>query len=69
MKKKNDNLGEMTRMPRAVHEEVQQDAIPQAVHVLLPKVLQKVPLRAPRLLWQQRRLPLLQQLEDSARRT
>lgn len=59
----------MTRMPITVHKEVQQDPIPQALHVLLPEMLQQVPVCAPRFLWEQGCVPLLQQLEDQGRRT
>ncbi|XP_051121034.1 uncharacterized protein LOC127244520 isoform X2 [Andrographis paniculata] len=47
-------------MPIAMYEEVQQDTVPQTLHVLLPEVLQNLPLRPTRLLWQQGSLPLLQ---------
>ncbi|GER35818.1 microtubule-associated protein 65-2 [Striga asiatica] len=57
----------MTRMPLAMFEAMRADPIPQALHVLLPKVLQKVPLRASGVLWEQSCLPLLQQLEDQGR--
>lgn len=59
---------EMRRMPITMLEEVQQDPIPQAMHVLLSEVLQQVPVRASRVLWEQSRVPLLQQLEDQGRR-
>ncbi|KAK2990754.1 hypothetical protein RJ640_003822 [Escallonia rubra] len=39
------------------------------MHVFLPQVLLQVPVRASRHLWQQTDMPLLQQLEDPARRT
>ena len=60
---------EMTRMPVTMHEEVQQDPVPQAMHVLLSEVLRKVPLRASGVLWEQSCVPLLQQLEDQGRWT
>ncbi|RVW82689.1 hypothetical protein CK203_037457 [Vitis vinifera] len=41
---------EMTRMPVTVLEEVRQDTVPQALHVLLSEMLQKVPVRSPRYL-------------------
>lgn len=58
----------MRRMPIAMLEEVQPDPIPQAMHVLLSEVLQKVPVRSSGVLWEQSRVPLLQQLEDQGRR-
>ena len=58
----------MRRMPIAMLEEVQPDPIPQAMHVLLSEVLQKVPVRASGVLREQSRVPLLQQLEDQGRR-
>ena len=38
------------------------------MHVLLPEMLQEVPLCPTRLLWQQASLPMLQQLEDQGGR-
>lgn len=58
-----------TRMPITMLEEVQQDPIPQAMHVLLSEMLQKVPVCASWVLWEQSRVPLLQQLEDQGGRT
>ena len=52
----------------AVLKEVLQDSIQETMSVLLQQVLCKVPVCAPRFLWQQRGLPLLQQLEDQGRR-
>lgn len=59
----------MTRMPRAMLKEVRTNPIQEAVLILLPKVLHEVPLRPLGVLWEQRGVPLLQQLEDQARRT
>ena len=59
----------LTRMPITMLEEMWQDPIPQALHVLLSEVLQEVPLRASGVLWEQSCVPLLQQLEDQGRRT
>lgn len=56
-------------MPITVHQKMQPDAVPQTLHVLLPKVLCQVPLCASWVLWEQGCLPLLQQLEDQAWRT
>lgn len=56
-------------MPIAMHEEMHQDAVPQTLHVLLPKMLFEVPVRSSRLLWKQKCVPLLQQLEDQAWRS
>lgn len=50
-----------------MHKAVLENSIPQAVHILLPKMLPKMPMRATRLLRQQAGLLLLQQLEDQAR--
>lgn len=44
------------------------DVAQEAVHVLLPKVLREMPVRASWNLRQQTSLPLLQQLEDQGRR-
>lgn len=51
-----------------MHQQMLQDLVQEAVHVLLPEMLRKVPVRAPRHLWEQASLPLLQQLEDTAGR-
>lgn len=44
-----------------------EDSVPQAMYVLLPEVLQEMPVRASGLLRQQAGLCVLQQLEDQAR--
>mgnify|MGYP003702995587 CR=1 FL=1 len=55
-------------MLAAVRVPVQPDAVQEAVPLLLQQVLQRLPLRAVGPLRQQGRVPLLQQLEDQARR-
>ncbi|KAK1440806.1 hypothetical protein QVD17_06638 [Tagetes erecta] len=57
------------KVPGAMHKEMQQNAVPQAVHVLLPKVLREMPMRATWVLWEQTSVPVLQQLEDQGRWT
>lgn len=59
----------LCRVRAAVQPAVRQDAVQEAVHLLLQQVLQHLPVRAVGLLRQQGRVPLLQQLEDQARRT
>ncbi|KAG5535083.1 hypothetical protein RHGRI_023012 [Rhododendron griersonianum] len=57
----------MTRMPIAMLKEVRPDPVPQALHVFLPEMLHQMPVCAPRVLWEQSCVPLLQQLEDQGR--
>lgn len=59
----------LSRMPIAMLKKMQPDTVPQALHVLLSKMLCQVPVRSSWLLRQQDRLPLLQQLEDQEWRT
>jgi hypothetical protein len=56
------------RVRRGVQAAVLQDALQEAVPLLLQQVLRQVPVRAAGHLRQQGHLPLLQQLEDQERR-
>ena len=56
------------RVRGGVQAAMLQDAPQEAVPLLLQQVLRQVPLRAPGVLRQQGRLPLLQQLEDQGGR-
>jgi hypothetical protein len=57
------------RLQTKVHLPLLGDIAQEAMHVLLPKVLLQVPVCSSWHLWQQAGVPLLQQLEDPARRT
>lgn len=56
------------RVRGSVRVQVLGDGVQEAVHVLLPEVLRLLPLRAAGDLRQQAVVPLLQRLEDQARR-